>query len=84
MEGGVRRGTVAVRIVIVFLKLQAGNIISGIKTITEDVRIGFGSFVDKNLPPFARYRTDSTNRFHICNKNRCFLGEILLNDVLLN
>ncbi len=37
---------------------QAGNIISDIKTITEDVRIGFGGFVDKNLPPFARYRTD--------------------------
>ena len=38
---------------------QAGSIISDIQTITEDVKIGFGSFVDKNLPPFARSEISS-------------------------
>lgn len=32
---------------------QGGNIISGIKTITEDLRTGFGSFVEKALAPFT-------------------------------
>jgi len=32
---------------------QAGNIIEGIRSITGDLRVGFGSFVEKNLPPFT-------------------------------
>ena len=32
---------------------QGGEIIEGIKDQTRNLRIGFGSFVDKNIPPFA-------------------------------
>ena len=40
---------------------QAGNIIGNITKITKDFQIGFGSFVDKDLPPFT-----STNRDFNC------------------
>ena len=43
---------------------QGAAIIESIKKITEDVQIGFGSFIDKNLPPFA-----STNPDWNCPKN---------------
>ncbi len=32
---------------------QGGDIIAAIKEISSNVHIGFGSFVDKNLPPFT-------------------------------
>ncbi len=37
------------------LLLQVGKIISDITKVTEDLNVGFGSFIDKHLPPFASY-----------------------------
>ena len=34
---------------------QGQSIISAIKEITKDLRIGIGSFTEKNLAPFSRY-----------------------------
>lgn len=34
---------------------KVGKIISDITKVTEDLNVGFGSFIDKHLPPFASY-----------------------------
>jgi hypothetical protein len=44
---------------------QGGEIIAAIKEISSNVHIGFGSFVDKNLPPF----TSSVSSFNCPKEN---------------
>nr|XP_040583896.1 LOW QUALITY PROTEIN: integrin beta-PS-like [Lepeophtheirus salmonis] len=35
------------------IAIQGENIVRGIRKITKDLKVGFGSFIEKNVPPFT-------------------------------
>ena len=52
---------------------QGGAIIKSISEITKDVQIGFGSFIDKDLAPFAKYHAPDTCPEGLYSDGRCNL-----------